>query len=79
MLEHFIEPRGTTKGAMGQCRSISESLDRVADSFQEPVAVTIDKAIVEMPPCFAGRPPIGPLGSAGVSPASGFPRPSRIQ
>jgi putative DNA methylase len=30
-----------------------------------PVAVTINKAMIEIPPKFAGRPPVGPLPEAG--------------
>ena len=36
-----------------------------------PVAVLINKAMIEIPPKFAGKPPVNP-GSAGVSPAKGW-------
>jgi len=40
-----------------------------------PVAVLINKAMIEIPPKFAGRPPVNPEsnpGSAGVSPVKGW-------
>jgi len=40
-----------------------------------PVAVLINKAMIEIPPKFAGKPPVNPEshpGSAGVSPAKGW-------
>ena len=36
-----------------------------------PVAVLINKAMIEIPPKFAGKPPVNP-GSAGVPPAKGW-------
>ena len=46
----------------------------LTDGFQKPVVVMINKAIIEMPPRFAGHPPIAPPGApASRRPSDAWP------